>query len=281
MIANLQESYPIKSLCNTFTVHRSSYAYWLQCSRNDTPLCPQLTAAIKTAFEQSNGSAGARSLATMVTNAGVSLSRFRAQNAMKKLSLKSKQPPRQHNSNKGTEHYSVGNHLDRKFDVEKPNQVWATDVTYIWTGTEWSYLAVVIDLFARLPVGWALSNSPDSALTIKALDMAYIARSKPKGLMLHSDQGCHFTSKSYRNRLKRYGIKHSMSRRGNCWDNAPMERFFRSLKTEWMPKNGWENFLIAKHKINNYIIKYYSRLRPHTYNGGVPPSVKEANYKNL
>ena len=157
--------------------------------------------------------------------------------------------------------------------------VWCTDVTYIWTGDGWSYLAVVLDFFARRPVGWALSTSPDSALTIKALNMAYTARGKPRNLMLHSDQGCHFTSKAYCKKLKAYGIKHSMSRRGNCWDNAPMERFFRSLKSECMPKKGWPDMLSTKHAVNNYILRYYNSVRPHQHNDGLTPAKKENIYK--
>ncbi len=95
------------------------------------------------------------------------------------------------------------------------------------------YLTVVIDLFARKVIGWAMSLSPDTQLTSKALSMAYESRGKPKGVMFHSDQGSHYTSLKYRQLLWRLQIKQSLSRRGNCWDNAPMERFFRSFKTEW------------------------------------------------
>jgi len=108
-------------------------------------------------------------------------------------------------------------------------------VTYIWTGQRWSYLAVVMDLFARKPVGWAFSRSPNSGLTKQALHMAYELRGRPSGVMFHSDQGSHYTSINFRQNLWRLQIKQSMSRRGNCWDNAPMERFFRSLKSEWVP----------------------------------------------
>ena len=95
-----------------------------------------------------------------------------------------------------------------------------------------------MDLFAQKPVGWAFSLSPDSKLTSKALEMAFEARKRPKGVMFHSDQGMHYTSKKFRQTIWRFQMKQSMSRRGNCWDNAPMERFFRSLKTEWVPKAG-------------------------------------------
>ena len=119
-------------------------------------------------------------------------------------------------------------------------QVWCGDVTYIWTGKRWAYLAVVLDLFARKPVGWAMSFSPDSRLTMKSLEMAWETRGKPGGVMFHSDQGSHYTRRQFRQLLWRYQIRQSMSQRGNCWDNSPMERFFRSLKNEWMPVVGYE-----------------------------------------
>ena len=140
------------------------------------------------------------------------------------------------------------------------------------------YLAVVIDLFSRKPVGWAMSLSPDSRLTGKALLMAYESRDKPKEVMFHSDQGSHYTSRYYRQLLWRCQIKQSLSRRGNCWDNAPMERFFRSLKTEWVPSVGYRSFAEAKYEITRYIIGYYSQLRPHQYNGGLTPNESERLY---
>ncbi|BCD97697.1 transposase [Marinagarivorans cellulosilyticus] len=260
-------------------MHRSSYSYWLANTRHSQTLCPQLAKAVQEAFDLSYGSAGARTIARIVSNDELDLSRYRAAKVMNKLSLKSRQPPKTPRKMGKKEHVTVGNHLNREFDVDAPDKVWCTDVTYIWTGDGWSYLAVVLDLFARRPVGWALSSSPDSALTIKALNMAYTARGKPRNLMLHSDQGCHFTSKAYCKKLKAYGIKHSMSRRGNCWDNAPMERFFRSLKSECMPKKGWPDFLSTKHAVNNYILRYYNSVRPHQHNDGLTPAKKENIYK--
>lgn len=119
-------------------------------------------------------------------------------------------------------------------------------MTYIWTGRSWAYLAVVLDLYVRKPVGWAISNSPNTALTSQALTMAFEARGRPQNMLFHSDQGCHYTSMAYRQLLWRYRIKQSMSRRGNCWDNSPMERFFRSLKTELVPKLGYSSLDQAK-----------------------------------
>lgn len=108
--------------------------------------------------------------------------------------------------------------------------------------------------------------------------MAFESRGKPKGVMFHSDQGSHYTSRFYRQLLWRYQIKQSLSRRGNCWDNSPMERFFRSLKTEWIPVSGYRNFSEAKENITRYITGYYSQLRPHQYNGGLTPNEPERLY---
>lgn len=124
----------------------------------------------------------------------------------------------------------------------------------------------------------AMSFSPDSRLTMKALEMAWETRGKPGGVMFHSDQGSHYTSRQFRQLLWRYQIRQSMSRRGNCWDNSPMERFFRSLKNEWMPVVGYVSFSEAAHAITDYIVGYYSALRPHEYNGGLPPNESENRY---
>ena len=164
--------------------------------------------------------------------------------------------------------------------MDAPNQVWAGDITYIWFGKRWAYLAVVLDLFARKPVGWALSLSPDSTLTKKALTMAYESRGNPEGVMFHSDQGCQYTSLAFRQQVWRYQMVQSMSRRGNCWDNSPMERFFRSLKTEWVPETGYRSFEEAKARITDYIFGYYNRFRPHKNSDGLPPAVAEEKYWN-
>tara|TARA_R110001583_G_scaffold195369_1_gene372334 strand:- start:2164 stop:2604 length:441 start_codon:yes stop_codon:yes gene_type:complete len=135
-----------------------------------------------------------------------------------------------------------------------------------------------MDLFAGKPVGWAMSLSPDSQLTMQALTMAYERRGKPKDVIFHSDQGSHYTSRKFRQLIWRYQFTPSMSRRGNCWDNNPMERFFRSLKTEWIPTTGYRNFTEAKQYITDYIIGYYSLTRPHQYNGGLSPNESERRF---
>lgn len=265
-------------ICDVFEVHRSSYRYWANRPRRISPEHVKLLSEVRAAHEESNGSAGARTIAGIVSARGIPLSRYRASKFMKALKLVSCQLPNHSYRKVNQEHVAIPNTLERQFAVAKPNQVWCGDVTYIWTGKRWAYLAVVLDLFARKPVGWALSLSPDSQLTGKALTMAYECRGKPQGVMFHSDQGSHYTSRRYRQLLWRYQITQSMSRRGNCWDNSPMERFFRSLKTEWVPTTGYGSFQEAKSSIIDYIAGYYSQTRPHQHNSGLSPNESERKF---
>lgn len=262
-----------------FRVYRSSFNYWLNRKILINPERVKQLAMVKYAHELSNGSAGARTVATISTSEGLPMSRYVAGKRMQVLNLVSCQLVKHRYKNTGGEHNVVSNHLNREFTVDRPNQVWCGDVTYIWTGKRWAYLAVVMDLYARQVVGWSMSNSPDSELTTKALRLAFEARGKPRDLMYHSDQGCHYTSLKFRQALWGFQIKQSMSRRGNCWDNAPMERFFRSFKTEWMPSTGYRYFEEARFEVLRYIAGYYSSKRPHTFNGGLTPAAAEAEFK--
>lgn len=168
----------------------------------------------------------------------IKLTRYRAGSAMKRLGLVSTQLPAHRYRRADQAHVAIPNLLDRSFEPNHPDKIWCGEVTYIWTGRRWAYLAVVVDLYARLPFSWAISYSPNSELTAAALTMAYETRHRPSGVMFHSDQGSHYTSLKYRRYLWRYQIKQRLSRLGNCWDNALMERFFGSLKSEWVPPLG-------------------------------------------
>ena len=274
----MQESYPVTSLCSLFDIHRSSYRYWQARDKKIRVDEVRTDAAVRAAHTLSNGSAGSRTIATLVTRGGYKLSRYRASKAMKRMGLASSQPPKHNYKPANKVHVDIKNHLNRAFSPVRPDQIWCGDVTYLWVGSGWQYLATVLDLYGRKLIGFALSDSPDSELTKEALSKAFEARGRPRDLMFHSDQGCHYTSLSFRQLLWRHQIKQSMSRRGNCWDNAPMERFFRSLKTEDMPKNGYESAAIAKDSVRDYIYKYYNSVRPHSHNLGLSPNEKEHFY---
>lgn len=238
----------------------------------------QQVAVAKEAFRLSGGSAGSRTIAALSHDMGAPMSRNTARKIMQQEGLVSRQMRKHTQPRAGEEHEAAPNLLSRAFDVSAPDQVWCGDMTYVWVGRCWAYLAVIIDLYARKPVGWAISCNPDTALTIAALDMAYESRGRPKNVMFHSDQGSNYSSTEYRRRLWRYQMTQSMSRRGNCWDNSPMERFFRSLKSEWIPTEGYRSFGDAMRHICDYITGYYSVLRPHTNNGGLSPNTKEQEY---
>ena len=222
-------------------------------------------------FNESRGSAGQRSLMGMLKNDGIYISRYLIRKIMKEENLQSRQPPKHSYSKGGNESIICADLLKRRFNVEAINRWWCGDVTYIWTQQGWCYLAAVMDLMARRIVGYALSKNPDSQLTIKAFNNAFESRGKPVNLVFHSDQGCHYSSHIFRNTLKRNGVLQSMSRRGNCWDNAPMERFFRSFKSEWMPRLGYETFEDAVMDVSIYIDRYYNVMRTHTHNNDLSP----------
>ncbi|EPF4883512.1 IS3-like element ISEc31 family transposase, partial [Escherichia coli] len=269
IVARLSDSHSVVSLCSALEIHRSSYRYWRKRRDTVNPARVRLCSEIRRAWNQSRGSAGARTLAEMLTQNGVPMSRYRAGRLMKYLNLSSCQPGKHQYKNARQEHTCLPNLLERQFAVPEPDRVWCGDITYIWAGNRWCYLAVVMDLFARRVIGWSLSANADTALISSALRMAYEVRGQPRDVMFHSDQGSQYTGLKYQQLLWRYRIKQSVSRRGNCWDNSPMERFFRSLKTEWVPTDGYTGKDVARQQISSYILNYYNSVRPHHYNGGL------------
>ena len=232
-------------------------------------------------FNVSRGSAGSRSIVTMLQGRGVPIGRYKVRALMRESGLICKQPGPHKYKQATVERHDIPNRLDREFDVASPNQVWCGDITYIWAQGRWYYLAVVLDLYRRRAVGWALSKHPDASLVTAALGMAYEQRGRPEGVLFHSDQGCQYASRDFRQRLWRYRMQQSMSRRGNCWDNAPMERVLRSLKSEWIPVTGYTSLAEAKRDIGYYLMSYYNWQRPHQYNGGLSPADAENRPKLL
>ncbi|EBC1671556.1 IS3 family transposase, partial [Salmonella enterica] len=278
IVARLSDSHTVVSLCSALEIHRSSYRYWQKRCDTVNPAQVRLCSEIRRVWNQSRGSAGARTLAEMLTQNGVPMSRYRAGRLMKYLNLCSSQPGKHQYKNARQEHTGLPNLLERQFAVPEPDRVWCGDITYIWAGNRWCYLAVVMDLFARRVIGWSLSANADTTLISSALRMAYETRGQPRDVMFHSDQGSQYTGLKYQQLLWSYRIKQSVSRRGNCWDNSPMERFFRSLKTEWVPVNGYAGKDEARQQINGYILNYYNSVRPHHYNGGLTPEESENRY---
>ena len=275
MIEQLRAQYRQSELLQAFDVPRSSLDYRRQRVKRVDPERERLKELARGIHTASREAAGTRSISGTLKQQGEAVGRYKARSLMKEANLISKQQKKHRYRIAEEESVIAPNTLNREFTVTEANQVWCGDVTYVWTRTGWLYLAVVLDLYKRRVVGWACSRHPDSSLTIQALRMAYESRGCPTGVLFHSDQGCHYTSKVFRQQLWRYRMEQSMSRRGNCWDNAPMERFFRSYKSEWMPENGYHCFTDAEWDIAQYM-KYYNHKRGHSVNDYLSPAQAEA-----
>lgn len=168
------------------------------------------------------------------------------------------------------------NVLARDFTASKPNQRWVTDITYVWTDEGWGYVAAILDLYSRAVVGWHLSATLGTDLPLAALDKALLRRSPEAGLLHHSDRGCQYTSALYRKALAEQGITVSMSRRGNCWDNAVAESFFATLKAELINRRRWKTRLELRTALFEYIDGFYNTRRLHSSIGYRTPAQAEA-----
>ncbi|MGZ0700652.1 IS3 family transposase [Pseudomonas piscis] len=275
LIDQLRSEEPVDLLCSVFEVTRS--CYYAHCRKRRSPNVERLIlrSRVSELFSQSRSAAGSRSIMFMMREDGIEIGRFKVRKLMNEMKLVSKQPGSHAYKKATVERPDIPNVLDREFTVTSPNEVWCGDITYVWAQGRWHYVAAVIDLFARHVVGWAFSSKPDAELVIKALEMAYEQRGRPQNVLFHSDQGSQYSSRSFRQRLWRYRFTQSMSRRGNCYDNAPMERLFRSLKTEWIPTVGYMSASLAQQDVGRFLMQRYNWQRPHQFNDGLAPAVAE------
>jgi putative transposase len=241
----------------------------------------RLRSRVNTIFTRSRSSAGSRTIKDILQAEGTVIGRFKVRSLMREAGLISKQPGSHRYKKATVERVDIPNRLNREFDVSRLNEVWCGDITYIWAQGHWNYLAVVMDLYRRRVIGWAISTRPNANLVVAALDMAYMQRGQPGDVMFHSDQGSQYASRLFRQRLWRYRMVQSMNRRGNCWDNSPMERVFRSLKTEWIPSMGYPTIREAKRDISYYLMTYYNWERPHRYSDGLAPAIAEEKLNPL
>ncbi len=227
---------------------------------------------MKALFAASRESLGSRTMMEKLREEGFEIGRERTRNLMKAMKLKVKQK-RKFKVTTDSKHNlpTAENVLDRQFSPSAPNQVWGTDITYLWTQEGWLYLAVVIDLYSRRVVGWAMDRRMKKALVIRALMMAVNLRKPSPGLIHHSDRGSQYASHDYQKLLKQHGMIPSMSRKGNCWDNAPVERFFSSLKREWTGDRLYRTRQQAMADVREYVAVYYNARRLHSTLGYKTP----------
>ncbi|WP_436873071.1 IS3 family transposase [Acinetobacter haemolyticus] len=271
-IRDNQHIWPVRRLCSTLDIHHSGYYAWLKQPISKTARKrQQLSGLIKQFWLESGGVYGYRKIHCDLKDVGESCGINRVHRLMKANGLKSQRGYRKPRNYAGIPAVIAANTLDRQFNPTHPNQLWVTDITYIRTHEGWLYLAVVIDLFSRLVIGWSMKSRITTDLVLDALLMALWRRNPKNKVLIHSDQGSQYTSHEWQTFLKHHNLESSMSRRGNCHDNAVAESFFQLLKRERIKKKIYSNRSEARTDIFEYIEMFYNSKRRHGSNGQRSP----------
>ncbi|WP_284665542.1 IS3 family transposase [Myxococcus sp. SDU36] len=269
--------FPIAFMCEQLEVSRSGYYAWAhrpQSARKTKDR--ELTEVVAAVHAESRRWYGSPRVFQELKARGYRVSRKRVARLMRQRGLRARARRRFVKTTDSAHSYPVApNVLERDFSPQKPNSKWAGDITYIWTAEGWLYLAVVLDLFSRKVVGWAMSDTIDRHLVLSALTMALLNRPAPD--LHHSDRGSQYASDDYRKLLEKQEIDCSMSRKGNCWDNAVVESFFSSLKMELVYERNFQTHEEARRALFEYIEAWYNRRRRHSSLGYVSPEEYERN----
>lgn len=268
-------------MCRVLRVHRSGFYAWRrQPSSSRKKDDARVLGLIKQAWLESGTVYGYRKVCADLRDLGESCSRHRVARLMRLEGLRAQRGYRRRPGLQvGKPSVVAPNRLDRKFNVAIPDRHWVTDITYLRTHEGWLYLAVVIDLFSRQVVGWAMHGHMATDLVLQALTMAVWRRRPLPGLMLHSDQGSQFTSSDWQTFLKSHNIECSMSRRGNCHDNAVAESFFQLLKRERVRRKIYSTREQARSDVFDYIELFFNAKRRHGANGGIAPVEYERRFR--
>lgn len=283
-IAQHKKTWPVDRMCRVFGVKRNGYYRFQRRLREraDDPRHTDRLEWVKKIAAASDQTYGSRRMKRALTVLGYPVSRQKARKLMKEVGVQVRCRKKYKVTTKSQHQQPVfDNLLNRQFAVEQPDQVYAADVTYLWTQEGWLYLAVVIDLCSRKVVGWSMSSRMKAQLVCDALTMALWQRRPPAGLIHHSDRGSQYASKQFRQLLAANGLRGSMSRKGNCWDNAVVESFFGSLKQERVQWRNYQSRLEAQHDVLNYIAMFYNPYRLHSYLGYKSPNQYEAAIAQL
>ena len=263
----------VRTMCAVLDVHPSGFYAWLK-----NPLSKRARedkrqiGLMKHAWLESGTVYGYRKVRDDLLEQGEEIGKHRAWRLMRLAGLKAERgysKPRGHYGGKPAE--VAPNRLDRNFEVTEPNKAWVTDITMIRTYEGWLYLAIVLDLFSRQVIGWSMQSRMHSDLILRALLMAVWRRKPDPGVLVHSDQGSQYTSADWQKFLKEHGLVCSMSRRGNCLDNAVAESFFQLLKRERIKRKIYKTREEARADVFDYIELFYNRRRRHGNNDGLSP----------
>lgn len=269
-----RDAYPLPALCATLGVSLSGFHAWKRGgTANRKRLSdPQMLTLIRAIHAELKGAYGSPRMVREIRGRGFPASKARIERLMRENGIRARHKRRYKATTDSRHSLPVApNRLDRNFTPSAPNQVWTADLTYIWTTEGWLYLAVVLDLFNREVVGWSLKPRMTTDIVIDALTMAWFRRKPAPGLIHHSDRGSQYASHAFQARLKGYGMICSMSRKGNCWDNAPTESFFNSFKNERVHGTHYETRTEAIANAFDYIELFYNRRRRHSTLGYASP----------
>ena len=283
-IAQHKKTWPVDLMCQLLGVTRSGYYDYFRRNqgKTDDPYHRELLEAVREIARASDDSYGSRRMKKALNALSYLVSRNKARKLMKEAKVQVKHRKKYKVTTNSNHTQPVfDNVLDRQFDVEQPDQVYVGDITYLWTQEGWLYLAVVIDLYARKVVGWSMGSRMNARLVTDALMMASWQRCPKAGLIVPSDRGSQYASKAYRQLLNAHGFVGSMSRKGDCWDNAVAESFFGSLKQERVQWCHYQTRLEAQQDVLNYITMFYNSYRLHSYLGYVSPNQYEADMAQL
>jgi putative transposase len=271
--------WPVRIMCDALSVSASGYYAWRSRPESARKIAIRgLLDDIQRVHAHHRERYGAPRIHAELRAEGQIISRKRIERVMRRHGIRARAPRRYRVCTTDSKHSLpvAANLLDQNFVAERPNQVWLADITYIPTGEGWLYLAVILDLFTRKVVGWAMRDHMRAELTIAALTMAIQRRRPGPGLTHHSDRGSQYAAGDYRDILRAAAVTQSMSRKANCWDNAPMESFFGTLKTELVHQREYPDRDAARRDLFTYIEGYYNRQRIHSAIGYITPEQAEA-----
>lgn len=269
-------------MCRVLEVSVSGYYAWRKRPVSEREMANQeLLLKIREIYEQSGRTYGAPRVYRKLRELGYGCNKKRVERLMRENGLRAKQSRAYQGTTRSNHHHPVApNRLNREFEADRPNEKWVADITYIRTDEGWLYLAGVMDLYSRKIVGWAMDKTMPAALVAKAFKMAVSRRRPEPGLLHHSDRGSQYAGEVYQDLLRKYQCQVSMSRKGNCWDNAPMESFFATLKNERVYQRHYHTRAEARTDIFAYIEGFYNRERLHsTLNYQTPEQVERAYFR--
>jgi transposase InsO family protein len=272
-IYEFRSTFRVKKMALVLKVSRSGYYEWVKTKKTKREIDDELfLVQIKETFEKTRKTYGPRRITKALNNEGIKIGRKSVERIMKENNIVPITVKKFKATTNSNHDYPISpNLLNRQFNVDAPCKAWVTDITYVHTDEGWLYLAAVMDLYSGKIVGWAMDSTMTQQLVINALKQAIGRANPPRGVLCHSDRGVQYASKKYRRILAFFGFKQSMSRKGNCWDNACMESFFGTLKTELVYHERYKTRTQARLSIFDYIETFYNRIRLHSKLGYQSP----------